>query len=66
MAKHIETKCDEVSGTSKWAIEERHQGGDGGSRCWNGRKFHDWLLDEPNSWKLYDNEYALDNIGIGI
>ena len=33
MAKHIEIKHDEVSGSSKWAIEERHQEGDRGSSC---------------------------------
>ena len=41
MAKHIETKRDEVSGMSKLGIAERNPEGDGGSSQGNGHSFHD-------------------------
>ena len=40
MAKHIETKRDEGSGTSKCGIAERHQEGDGDSSGRNEHSFH--------------------------
>ena len=64
IAKHIKTKCDEVSGTSKWGIVERHQEGDRDSSRRNGNSFHDWLLDYTDRWKLHDDEYALNNMGL--
>ena len=41
MAKHIKTKCNEVSGTSKPRIAGRNQKGDGGGSQGNGHSFHD-------------------------
>ena len=41
IAKHIETKCDEVSGASKPRIAGRNQEGDGQSSQGNGHSFHD-------------------------
>ena len=40
MTEHIETKCDEVSGTSKLGIVGRNQEGGGGSSQGNGHSFH--------------------------
>ena len=48
MAKYIETKHDDVSGTSKSGIEGRNQDGDGGSTQGNTHSFHDGLLDKPD------------------
>ena len=41
MAKHIETKHEEVSGMSKPGIVGRNQEGNGGNSQGNGHSFHD-------------------------